>query len=149
MTEATETTICQKIAIKGQDPTTERIETEYTFLLEWLVKKGKTRIPVGWAVILTTPLEWTLLQGSHAGLPAVPFQPPPTPAYAPIYPAAATQHQIAAAERDWTTIKKIWKEFCNAKEGGKETWIKPATMTYSASYKIPYLGLRALHSARW
>ena len=63
MTKSTETTICPKIAINGQDPTTERIKTAYTFLLGWLVKKGKTCSPVGWAGILTTPLEWTLLQG--------------------------------------------------------------------------------------
>ena len=41
MTEATETTTCPKIAINGQDPTTERIETAYTFLLGWLAKKEK------------------------------------------------------------------------------------------------------------
>ena len=124
MTKSTETTICPKIAINGQDPTTERIETAYTFLLGWLVKKGKNCSPVGWAGILTTPLECTLLQGAHADLPAGPFQPPPTPADAPIYPVAATHYQITSAEQYWTTSKKIWKEFCDAEEGGKETWIE-------------------------
>ena len=100
MTKSTETTICPKIAINGQDPTTERIKTAYTFLLGWLVKKGKTRSPVGWASILKTPLEWTLMQGAHAGLPAGPFQPPPTLADAPIYPAAATNYKITATKRD-------------------------------------------------
>ena len=57
MTNTNETTTCSKITINGQDPTTKRIETAYTFLLEWLVKKGKTHIPMGWAGILTTPLE--------------------------------------------------------------------------------------------
>ena len=70
MTEATETITCLKIAINGQDPTTKRIENAYTFLLGWLIKKGKTCSPVGWADILTTTLEWKQLQGAHAGLPA-------------------------------------------------------------------------------
>ena len=100
ITEAADTTTCPKIAINGQDPTTERIETAYTFLLGWLVKKGKNCSPVGWAGILTTPLECTLLQGAHADLPAGPFQPPPTLADAPIYPAAATNYKITAAKRD-------------------------------------------------
>ena len=124
MTEATETTTGPKIAINGKHPTTELIETAYTFLMGWIAKKGKTRSPVGWAVILTTPLEWTLLQGAHAGLPAGPFQPPHLPADAPIYPAAAAHYQITAAKRDWKMSKKIWKEFCDAEEGGKETWIE-------------------------
>ena len=119
MTKTTETETCPEIAINGKETTTDRIETAYTFLLEWLVKKGKTRSPVGWAGILTTPLECTLLQGAHAVLPAGPSQTPPTPTDAPIYPATATQHQIYAAKCDWMMSKKIWKEYCNAEEGGK------------------------------
>ena len=103
-------------------------------------QERKNRSPVGWAGILTKPLEWTLLQGAHTGLPAVPFQPPPTPADAPVYPSAATHYQITAAERDWTTSKKIWKEFCNAKEGGKETWIKDCGNDVLEELRYPLLG---------
>ena len=117
MTKATEITTFLKIVINRQDLTTERIETAYIFLLEGLVKKGKTRSPVGWAGILTTPLEWTLLQVSNTCLPAGPFQPPSTPADASIYPGAENQHQISPAKRYWTTSKKIWKELCNSEEG--------------------------------
>ena len=124
MTEATETTTCLKITINRQDLTTKRTETVYTFLMGWLIKKGKTCSPVGWVGILTMPLEWTLIQCAHAGLPAGPFQTPPTSADAPIYPAAATHYQITTAEQDLTTSKNIWKEFCDAKEGGKETRIE-------------------------
>ena len=99
MTKATETTTCPKIAINGQDPATERIKTAYTSLLVWLVKKGKTRSPVGWAGILKMPSERTLMQGAHSGLAAGPFQPPPTAAEAPIYPAVATHYQITAVKQ--------------------------------------------------
>ena len=99
MTETTETSTCCKIAINGQDPTTEWTETAYTFLLEWLVKQGKTRSPVGWAGILKMPSERTLMQGAHSGLAAGPFQPPPTAAEAPIYPAVATHYQITAVKQ--------------------------------------------------
>ena len=107
MTKATEITTFLKIVINRQDLTTERIETAYIFLLEGLVKKGKTRSPVGWSGILTTPFEWTLLKIAHACLTAGPFQPPSTPADPSIYPAAANQHQISAAKRNRTTSKTI------------------------------------------
>ena len=140
MTKATEITTFLKIVINRQDLTTERIETAYIFLLEGLVKKGKTRSPVGWASILTTPLEWTLLQVSNTCLPAGPFQPPSTPADASIYPGAENQHQISPAKRYWTTSKKIWKELCNSEEGCKETWIEACDDNVLDELQDPLLG---------
>ena len=110
-TTTPETAICPKIAINGQDPTTDRIEAAYFFLLAWIVVQGKARSPVGWAGILTTLIKWSLLQASHHGIPAGPFVPPATPTDAPVYPNNATQHQIAAADRLCTTSKKLWKEY--------------------------------------
>ena len=56
MTETTKTATCPEIAINRQDMTTKRIETAYTLLLEWIVKKGKTHSPVELDSILMTPL---------------------------------------------------------------------------------------------
>ena len=101
-----ETEICLKISINGQDPTTDQIEAAYSFLLAWIVVQGKARSPVGWAGILTNLIKWSLLQAAHHGIPEGPFFPPVTPTDAPVYPDNATQHQIAAADRLWTTSKK-------------------------------------------
>ena len=119
-----ETAICPKIAINGQDPTTDRIEAAYSFLLAWLVVQGKSQSPVGWAGILTTLIEWSLLQAADHGIPEGPFVPPVTPTDAPVYPENATQHQIAAADRLWTTSKKLWKEYTDAEEGAKAIWVE-------------------------
>ena len=56
-----DTKICSKIEINSQDPTTDRIEAAYSFLLVWLVVQGKSQSPVGWAGILTTLIKWSLL----------------------------------------------------------------------------------------
>ena len=110
-TTNTETATCLKIVFNGQDPTTDRIEADYTFLMDWLVSKGKACSPVGWSGILENLIEWGILQNYHAGIPAGPFVPPAQPTDAPVIPDSATQHQIAAIERTWSSRKNIWKEY--------------------------------------
>ena len=119
-----ETAICPKIAINGQDPTTDRIEAAYSFLLAWLVVQGKARSPVGWAGILTTLIEWSLLQAAHHGIPEGPSVPPVMPTDEPVYPDNVMQHQISAADRLCTTSKKLWKEYTDAEDGAKAIWIE-------------------------
>ena len=96
--------------------------------------------PVVCTGILATPLEWTLVQGACAGLPAGPFQPPHTRADAPIYPAMATHYQITAAKRNWKRSKNIWKELYNAEDGGKETWIEACDDDVLDELRDPLLG---------
>ena len=129
-TTTPETAICPKIAINGQDPTTDWIEAAYSFLLAWLVVQGKSRSPVGWAGILTTLIEWSLLQAAHHGIPAVPFVPPVTPTDATIYPDNNTQNQIAATDRLWTTRKKLWKEYTDAEEGSRPSGLRRAAKIF-------------------
>ena len=97
-TTNTETATCLKIAINDQDPTTDGIEVAYTFLMTWLVIKGKALSPVGWAGILATIIEWGILKNPNAGIPEGPFVPTAQPIDAPVIPDGAMQHQITAIE---------------------------------------------------
>ena len=123
-TTNTKTATCLNIAINRQDPTTNRIEAAYTFRMAWMVIKDKARSPVGWAGILENLIEWGILKNPHAGIPAGPFVPPAQPTDAPVISNGATKHQIAAIERTWSFRKNLWKEYCDAEEGRKSTWIE-------------------------
>ena len=139
-TATPETAICPKIAINGQDPKTDRIKAAYSFLLAWLVVQGKARCPVGWAGILTTLMEWSLLQAAHRGIPEGPFVPPVTPTEEPVYTDNATQHQISASDRLWTTSKKLWKEYTDAEEGAKAIWIEACGEGILDELRRPIIG---------
>ena len=108
--------------------------------MAWLVIKGKARRPFGWAGILATLIKLVILQHSHVGIPAGPFVPRAQSTDAPVIPYGAMQHQIASIGRTWSSSKKLWKEYCDAEEGGKVTWIEACGEDVIEELQDPLLG---------